>query len=41
MRETTEKLTAVNTLKTGVSLNKYSLNSSLYFAESTVLDHYL
>jgi len=35
--ETAKKLTAVNTLKTGVNLNKYSLNSSLYFAESKAL----
>jgi len=40
-RETTTKLTAVNTLKTGVNLNKYSMNSSLHFAQSTALDHYL
>jgi hypothetical protein len=39
--ETTKKLTAVNTLKTGINLNNYSLNSSIYFAESTALDHYL
>jgi len=32
MRVTAKKLTAVNSLKTGVNLNKYSLNSSLYFA---------
>lgn len=35
-----KKLTAVNPLKTGVNLNKYSLNSSLCLPESTSLYHY-